>query len=211
MSLAIFFAIGRFLFILMHSRAESIVLFDYLAIITFIICAILVGYIRIAVLKAVLAIIVYVFPVFLSKYIENINNPYQIGIVEFVTTLLVGIVFGLIVLARSFSVFDSQILDEDRSKDFILQASKEIEFLAERAIQVILVFGTVIAISMSILWSGAVWRAVPVEGWEEYLISLALAKSLAVTFITVSVAIILWILYPLYRNYTQIKFWLDKC
>lgn len=129
----------------------------------------------------------------------------RIGIIQFVWITILGITCGAILFARNFEVFQTGKIAAGMRPEYYAQLAAELNFLMGKLIDLTMVLGSVLAVSMSILWSRDVWREKEPEGPRYYEDTSRAALAMSFAFFVVLVSVGLWMWLPLYLNYASLK------
>ena len=136
------------------------------------------------------------------------NQAQWVGIIDFVWLNILGITCGAILFARNFDILKLDEIPSGMRPEYYTQLASELNFLLGKAIDLAMILGSILAVCMTIIWSGEVWRKKGQEGEVQYSMTTRAAISMAYAYFIVLLSVAIWVCLPLYQNYTHIKIFL---
>lgn len=127
-----------------------------------------------------------------------------IGIIDFSWLSILGFTYGGILFATSFPIFKNKI-NLGMGKDYYSLYYNEVNYLFGKSIDLIFILGTILAVCMSIIWAGQIWRKRDTKSRNDYHGTTLASIKMVIAFFLIFIATILWISLPLYNLLTSIK------
>lgn len=203
--LLIFYTIGRVGFCAIHHTNLKLVAYETISSIIFLSAAIAWYSILGTFYDGIAMAILFIGTALISRYLATPKQGQWIGIIDFVWLAILGITCGGILLAHNFDVLQVGHFKTGMKPEFYAQLAAEINFLLGKSIDLVIILGTVLAVSMSIIWSGEVWRKKDEEEKTNYKATTRASISMAFAYLLVLISVGFWISLPLYQNYSAVK------
>jgi hypothetical protein len=132
------------------------------------------------------------------------NKVISIGIIDFAWITVMGISYSLLLFCLHFNSF-SPAIECGFTESYYRLCFDETSYLFGKAIDIALVFGTVLCVCMTILWGGELWRKRDNKSRKDYLGSTIASIRMVFAFFVIIGGEIIWIIIPLLVKLTSIK------
>jgi len=134
--------------------------------------------------------ILFIVTAIMSRWLA-IKKPEQwIGIIDFVWLLILGFTFGGIVFSSNFDVIQVDTIPIGLNAGYYSQYASELSFLLGKSIDLLIILGSILAICMSIIWSGEIWRKKDEKGQEQYYSTTRAAISMTFAYFVVFITVV---------------------
>ena len=135
-----------------------------------------------------------------DKKAREPNLLVRVGIIDFVWILLMGGTLAFAGFARGVKPIKSPLLLAGSTVEYRRELLQITARLMEKTVDSVFLLGGILAVCMTILWAGAVWRSKADEAKEHYKKSTLAAIKMVVAFFIIIFSALVWVGVPLYHN-----------
>jgi len=204
----VFYSIHRVLYTILGHRDKKLILAEPISCLVFALVSVVIIHAAFAsLLQGILIGAVYVLTAIGARLFDEERRRLKmsiIGIVDFTWVWLMASMLGLIIFANGLPVVSRiGLVEANPTPESVQAAHSELQFLFGRVIDVVLVMGSIVAVCMSIIWSGEVWRKK--TKLKEYGDTTRASLAIVTAFMGITFSTFLWVLVPMYKTLESLR------
>jgi hypothetical protein len=135
---------------------------------------------------------------------KNSKTIISVGIIDFAWLVMLGAVYTAVLYCSNLDIVTKQII-ANQNIEYYRFYFDEVNFMFGKSIDMILLLGSILAICMSILWGGEIWRKRDNNSRKQYLNTTIASIKMVVAYFIIAISVALWFILPIYEHLTIVK------